>query len=77
MDMFNAENTPSEKNLYNIPGPPENRTLIPLLSPLAHHSVPPVFGSNTHRDPDNSLLSTLKKNSKCPRHKHCPQKLGQ
>jgi len=70
MDVFNAGDTSSRKNLHNIPGPPGIRTPIPLLSPLAHHPVPPVLRSNTHEDPDDSPLFTSKRNSERLRHEH-------
>jgi len=67
MDVFNAGDTSSGKN---IPGPPGNRTPIPLLSPLARHPAPPVFRSNIHGDPNDSPLFTPKRNSKRLRHEH-------
>jgi len=73
MDMFNTGDIPSKKNLHNISRLLENRTPIPLLSPLAHHPAPSVFRSNTHGDLDNSPLFIQKRNPKCPRHKHQPR----
>ena len=73
MDMFNTGDTPSKKNLHNIPRPPENRTPIPLLSPLARHPALSVFRSNTHGDLDNSPLFTQKRNPKRPRHEYQPR----
>ena len=71
--MFNAGDTPSKENLHNISRPPENRTPIPLLSPLACHPAPSVFRRNTYGDLDDSPLSTQKKNPKHPRHEHHPR----
>ena len=71
--MFNAGDTPSKENLHNISRPPENRTPIPLLSPLACHPAPPVFRRNTYGDLDDSPLSTQKRNPKHPRHEHHPR----
>jgi len=73
MNVFNAGDTLSKENLHNIPRPPENRTPIPLLSPLAHHPAFPVFRRNTYGDLDDSPLSTQKRNPKCPRHEHRPR----
>ena len=44
MDVFNAGDTSSGKN---IPGPPGNRTPIPLLSPLACHPAPLCSGATS------------------------------
>jgi len=65
MDVFNTGDTSREKN---IPGPPGNRTPIPLLSPLACHPAPLCSGATSMETQTTHHYS--KRNSKRLRHKY-------